>query len=776
MADSNIEELLKQILSAVFGKDVRQAIHDGIEQCYEDGKVGAVDLVARQRIDNLAKLPEGSTTGDAELQDIRIGYDGTEYENAGEAVRGQIGSLSEEIAEFEENVNIDFIAHKKNTSNEIASRAIGKRKTVKIKSGALIIKDSETNPVINLMACYDEVQNSVPNPNNEVNIPYINTLNVNIQGGNLAKDYVVLSQEYISSNADYNTRGSINVLPNCPYCLSMEVDTTSNDGSVYIFDDNMNKIATYSLAFAETNVKSLHFVTPSNAKHMSYYAEVGNTENTKPCMTVGYKYFGYVSEKFDDEIKETTGFGSVKGIKNTIEVRNGRLVKVKRIHYQQVPVGEVTKSSYSNRFILSGSKLEYKPLIESNEHDKIVSNYFGSTSASVANDNCVAVASNNNVTFGYDSNKTLEEFKTYFTENPLYIMYAIADEIVTELDYEMPMLSNPSRVFCNGNLELEYLHDFTYDGYKRGVNITLTDTVTADELKTIINECVKVGVNSVAIMTSDSFENNTSSTIEPLSENVADVLKDITTYCRILGLFVTLRCACHSLESSGGENVTPVDVDSWFTTWENRVRDYLDIVYPLGVNTVAIANELKTLTSKENYKQYWYRTINDLKNDYPNIECAINFNIYDKNNVCLDLFDIIGFNCYPCLTRYGLSESDEVLKSAFYNDIYNDNSVGKLLELAEKYPNKTIWISEIGTQSQEKGLFQTWTNTYSPSVENQDVQSKYYELFLQIFEKCGNTGMFIWSVYDARQNGFSFIGKKASRIVNKYWNNGMEGR
>ena len=108
MADSNIEELLKQILSAVFGKDVRQAIHDGIEQCYEDGKVGAVDLVARQRIDNLAKLPEGSTTGDAELQDIRIGYDGTEYENAGEAVRGQVSSLSEELDDLQESTNNIF--------------------------------------------------------------------------------------------------------------------------------------------------------------------------------------------------------------------------------------------------------------------------------------------------------------------------------------------------------------------------------------------------------------------------------------------------------------------------------------------------------------------------------------------------------------------------------------------------------------------------------------------------------------------------------------------
>lgn len=59
-------------------------------------------LAEKARIDSFTTLAAGSTTGDAELIDGRVGADGKTYANIGGAVRGQIGNLLSEINDLSE--------------------------------------------------------------------------------------------------------------------------------------------------------------------------------------------------------------------------------------------------------------------------------------------------------------------------------------------------------------------------------------------------------------------------------------------------------------------------------------------------------------------------------------------------------------------------------------------------------------------------------------------------------------------------------------------------
>lgn len=53
--------------------------------------------VLEARMDTFTNLPEGSTTGDAELADARIGVSGETFPNVGDAIRGQIETVSLDV-------------------------------------------------------------------------------------------------------------------------------------------------------------------------------------------------------------------------------------------------------------------------------------------------------------------------------------------------------------------------------------------------------------------------------------------------------------------------------------------------------------------------------------------------------------------------------------------------------------------------------------------------------------------------------------------------------
>lgn len=105
---SNIEQYLADILAARYGEEVRQSIHDAIEQCYEDGRAGAIDLEARADIaslDTRVETLESDTTTAAEVT-----YDDTSTQLGATDVQGAIGALNNNLSAgvVPENITVLF--------------------------------------------------------------------------------------------------------------------------------------------------------------------------------------------------------------------------------------------------------------------------------------------------------------------------------------------------------------------------------------------------------------------------------------------------------------------------------------------------------------------------------------------------------------------------------------------------------------------------------------------------------------------------------------------
>ena len=130
--------------------------------------------VLTHRMDTFASLPDGSTAGNAELLDIRVSANGTQYSSAGEAVRGQVYELKSDLISYEtvlidnifnENVGIEYGSI--NTTNGMPNNTTDTNwkhtDFIKVKKGSKLKYYNATYPNIAILAFYDANKNYLAN-------------------------------------------------------------------------------------------------------------------------------------------------------------------------------------------------------------------------------------------------------------------------------------------------------------------------------------------------------------------------------------------------------------------------------------------------------------------------------------------------------------------------------------------------------------------------------------------------------------------------------------
>ena len=234
----------------------------------EISRAKETEEVLKSRIDTITSLPEGSTTADAELKDIRVKADGTTATSAGNAVREQVSELKSDLVNLigsEVTYNLDWILNEYVQKDGVFASYSGWKRTdyTEIPSG-------ETELFFDVEITYNQEYNCFYDENNTLITAFSITTSKKVSIPQNAK-YFVLSCPKSLNNDVYGSHidGEIDNIKN-------EINDMKSDGIPSYYREHLSSKAGIIRGRNEYSVNgdSFVFITDYHREH--------NTENSIP--------------------------------------------------------------------------------------------------------------------------------------------------------------------------------------------------------------------------------------------------------------------------------------------------------------------------------------------------------------------------------------------------------------------------------------------------------------------------------------------------------------
>ncbi len=282
--------------------------------------------------------------------------------------------------------------------------------------------------------------------------------------------------------------------------------------------------------------------------------------------------------------------------------------------------------------------------------------------------------------------------------------------------------------------EVEY--PFTF----RGVNYTawVAEEYATPASDTALLRLRETGANAVAILVTEYMDakNSTEIYADKLLTPSESSLLHVAQLARSQGFTVMLKLHVDPKDGTWRGQISPLDVNAWFESYQKRVLHYAKLAQSLGVELYCFGTELRSL-SGQTFRKYWENMIFAVREVFTGaLVYAANWDEF-RTVSFWDLLDYVGIDAYFPLS-YARTPSVEELLLAW------DHWISQI-ESWQGWIGKSVIFTEVGYRSVDHAAREPWDWSREAPYNPQAQANCYAAVFRAVLGKPWFAGLFFWN-------------------------------